>query len=102
MKSIINIDVPSFYRSNYKILSWTIAELTDNGTTTSVQEDSVTDKEDIKEAIKDHIDNIIVVIQENGDLVDYEVKLSSNLVEPNSKAQFNEVFHEYYTGDQSI
>jgi hypothetical protein len=102
MKSIINIDVPSFYQSNYKILSWTIAELTDNGTTTSVQEDSVTDKEDIKEAIKDHIDNIIVVIQENGDLVDYEVKLSSNLIEPNRKAQFNEIFYKYYTGDQSI
>jgi len=102
MKSIINVDVPSFYQSEYKVLSWIIEELTENGLTSSVQMDSTSNKEEIQEAIKDHIDNIIIAIQENGDIMDYEVKLSFNDVKDGQKDEFFETFYEHYTGKKNI
>ena len=102
MKSIINVDVPSFYQSEYKVLSWIIEELTENGLTSSVQMDSTSNKEEIQEAIKDHIDNIITAIQENGDIMDYEVKLSFNDVKDGQKNEFREAFYEHYTGKNTI
>lgn len=102
MKSIIEIDAQSFFRSNYERLSWSIKEETDNGTNVSLQEDSVTDKEDIREALQNHIYNISNAIAHNGDLIDFEITLSfAEDMDEAQKEEFTTLVNEFNTRDES-
>lgn len=102
MNRMIDIDVTSFFESEYKRLSWTIKEQNNNGATNSVQHDSVTETKDIREAIKHHLDHISAAIQGNGDVMEYEFTLSfKESLQDEDKNRFTEIFNEYNTREES-
>lgn len=100
MNNIINIDAASFFQSDYGNLSWSIED-PDNGLSTAAFKDSVTDKVDIREAIKAHIINITNALPEKSDLIDYEISLSfSPDIGETQRKLFTEIFNEYNTRDE--
>lgn len=102
MKSTLDIDVTSFYQTQFKRLKWALNDQTENATEIAIEEESVTDKSEIKEAIEDHIEHIRAVLPEGRVLNDYEVTLSfDRQIEDGQKAEFTMIFNEFNTRDES-
>lgn len=98
MKNIIHIDVDSFFRSGYKTLSWSLEK---EGSIGSRQQESQTEENDMREAVKTHIINITKAIAEKGDLIDFEISLIfSREMEEKQRNLFTELFNEYNTRDE--
>ncbi|NGM67112.1 hypothetical protein [Sphingobacterium sp. SGR-19] len=102
MRSTLDIDVTSFYQTQFKRLKWALNDQTANGTEIAIEEESLTDKSDLRGAMEDHIDQITAALPEGRGLNDYEVTLSfSSEVEARQKAEFTTVFNEFNTRDES-
>jgi len=102
MKSTINIDVTSFYHSEFQRLKWSLKDRTKNESVIAIEEESVTGKREIREAIEDHIDHITAALPENRHFNDYEITLSfSPDVEEKQKEEFTDIFNEFNTRDES-
>lgn len=102
MKSTIHIDVTSFYRSEFQRLKWTLNDQTENESVIAMEDESVTSKREIREAIEDHIDHITAALPENRHFNDYEITLSfSPHFEDKQKEEFTDIFNEFNTRDES-
>lgn len=102
MKRTLNIDVTSFYQTQFKRLKWTLSDETENGTEIAIEEESTTDKTEIREAIEDHIDYIAAALPEGRLLSDYEATLSFDpQIEERRKEEFTTIFNEFNTRDES-
>ncbi len=102
MKSTLDIDVTSFYQTQFKRLKWTLNDQTENGEVIAMEEESITDKNEIRETIEDHMDHITGTLPEGHVLNDYEVTLSfDSSVGDRQKAEFTTLFNEFNTRDES-
>lgn len=102
MKSTINIDVASFYHSEYRALKWALKDQTKNESEIAIKDESTTDKREIREAVEDHIDHITAALPENRKFIDYEITLSFDPdFDEKQKAEFTEIFNEFNTRDES-
>lgn len=99
MKNTIKIDVASFFQSDYQRLAWSTRE--DHSAGVSLQEDSITKKVDIREAVKDHVINITNAIAQKGDLIDFDISLAFSAdVNEKHRKLFMEIFNDYNTRDE--
>lgn len=102
MKSTIDIDVTSFYHSEFKRLKWALKDQTENESVIAIEDESLTDEREMRDAIEDHIDHITAALPENRNFNDYEVTLSfSPRFEDKQKAEFTDIFNEFNTRDES-
>ncbi|MBD1426921.1 hypothetical protein [Sphingobacterium arenae] len=102
MKSTLNIDVTSFYQTQFKRLKWTLNDQTKNDKVIALEETSITDKSDMREALEAHMDHIAATLPEGNVLNDYEVTLSFDpQIADREKAEFTTIFNEFNTRDES-
>ena len=102
MRSTLDIDVTSFYKTQFKRLKWALNDQTENETEIAIEEESVTDKSEIRGAIEDHIDHITAALPEGRVLNDYEVTISFDPdIDDRHKAEFTTIFNEFNTRDES-
>ncbi|WP_146113661.1 hypothetical protein [Sphingobacterium gobiense] len=102
MKRTLNIDVTSFYQTQFKRLKWALNDQTDNGTEIAIEDESTTDKSEIREAVEDHIDYIAAALPEGRLVSDYEAILSfDSQIEERQKEEFTTIFNEFNTRDES-
>lgn len=102
MISKLKIDATSFYQTQYKRLRWTLNDQTQNETEIVIEEESVTDSADIREAIEDHVDHITEALPEGRLLSDYEITLSfDDSIKDEDKSTFTRIFNEFNTRDES-
>ncbi|MCC2598177.1 hypothetical protein [Sphingobacterium sp. FBM7-1] len=102
MISKLKIDVTSFYQTQYQRLRWTLNDQTQNETEIAIEEESITDRTDIREAIEDHVDQITESLPEGRLLSDYEVTLSfDDSIKDEDKSTFTRIFNEFNTRDES-
>ena len=102
MISKLQIDVTSFYKTQYKRLRWTLNDQTQNETEIAIEEESVTERTDMREAIEHHVDQITEALPEGRLLSDYEVTLSfDDSIKDEDKSAFTSIFNEFNTRDES-
>ncbi|MBD1433683.1 hypothetical protein H8B06_12665 [Sphingobacterium sp. DN00404] len=102
MKSTLDIDVTSFYQTQFKRLKWALNDQTENESKSALEEESITSKSEIREAMEDHIEHIRAALPEGSVLNDYEVALSFDpQTEEKQKAEFTTIFNEFNTRDES-
>lgn len=100
MRKKINIDVASFYKSEYKQLSWHIDGGSESGTSTL--ESQQTTETSISKAVEKHLQQIGKSLPESNSLSDYEMSLSfSEDLDDQQKDVFTAAFNDSNTRDES-
>lgn len=83
-------------------MKWTLNDQTENEAVIAMEEESTTDKSEIRETIEDHIDHITAALPAGRVLNDYEVTLSfDSQIGDRQKAEFTTIFNEFNTRDES-
>ncbi|MFD2742009.1 MULTISPECIES: hypothetical protein [Sphingobacterium] len=101
MKKQINIDVASFYQSDYQHLSWSIEDGQESGK--SVLEGSQSGATSISDALAKHLQQIGQSLRESDSLSDYDMSLSFDEgMEDQQKDEFTAAFNDSNTRDESF
>ncbi|MCL7987811.1 hypothetical protein M8998_07655 [Sphingobacterium sp. lm-10] len=101
MKKEININVASFYESDYKQLSWSIEGSSQSGTSTLDEQHY--DKIAISNAVEKHLQQISKSLPEGDNFSDYEMSLLfEDGLEAAQKEEFTAAFNDSNTRDESF
>ena len=102
MRNLIEIDGTSFYDSHYKRLAWAIRSQDNTESAAEKQEDSKSNANSAREAMREHLAHITKNLEKERGLVDYEVALEfSAQVSDAQKEEFTRLFNEFNTREES-